>query len=89
MQDQLGIQISANINFSTYNDEEDSFVHAGSLQYSWGINQLPTKEEADKAIEESLQQVADMLQISRYDIRLTSLEDFGIASPANFEWKMG
>jgi hypothetical protein len=89
MQDQLGIQISAAINFSVYNDDEDKFIHTGSLQYSWGINKLPTKEETDKVIEESLQQVADMLEISRDDIRITTLGDFGIASPANFEWKMG
>ena len=87
MRDSLGIHFSITVNFSQWSEERDQFQHIGSADFQFGVNKLPTKEEADAAIETCLNQARQAT--GDPDLRITTMEDFGFASPRDFDWVMG
>ena len=77
-----GMHMSITVNFIC---EETG--QRGKVDYQFGINKRPTKTQVDEAIVACLAQVQEA--VDGKPVRMTSMGDFGLATPKDFDWKMG
>lgn len=80
IRDNTGIHLRLVVNLRSVS-RSDFGVQA---TYQFGVNQLPTQAEVEKAVNETIEKVKGQTKVE--DLRLTTFEDFGLAEPANMTW---
>lgn len=79
MREDLGVMLGATINLIS--EEMDQ---RAQINIDFGVNNVPTVEEAAKAVDEAIQQVINMT--GHKDWRVTRLSDFGFADSNMLRW---
>lgn len=80
MRDNLGVMLGATVNIIS----EEMGNQMAQVRLDFGVNKIPTLEEAIEAVNTAIAEASEMTGVS--DWRVTRMSDFGFADSNLLQW---